>query len=191
MTRGAFLFLALPAILLFITYFPALKYLSRAVASPYAKADIRKRVAAAATDASIVATSILLYQRLQSPALLAFGAVYLLVRDGAGGQSLGKLLFGLVVMSVETRRPATLGHSVRRNMLFVLPGANVAALFLEAMTLVRDEQGQRLGDRLAQTQVVEGYGAKDLARSLTEWWRETLELARARRGRRSRERRPA
>ena len=44
-----------------------------------------------------------------------------------------------------------------------LTGANVAAVFLEARTLSRDQQGLRLGDRLAMTQVVDGYGAKDLA----------------------------
>ena len=34
---------------------------------------------------------------------------------------------------------------------------------IEARTLLRDQQGMRLGDRLAMTQVVDGYGAKDLA----------------------------
>ena len=32
-----------------------------------------------------------------------------------------------------------------------------------------DPQGQRLGDRLAQTQVVEGLGAKDLVKSFQDW----------------------
>jgi hypothetical protein len=32
-----------------------------------------------------------------------------------------------------------------------------------------DPQGQRLGDRLAQTQVVEGAGARELAKSLQDW----------------------
>jgi hypothetical protein len=38
------------------------------------------------------------------------------------------------------------------------------------MTIIRDPQGQRLGDRLAQTQVIEGLGAKDLATSFQRWW---------------------
>src|SRR5713101_7674129 len=33
----------------------------------------------------------------------------------------------------------------------------------------RDPQGQRLGDRLAQTQVIEGLGAKDLVKSFQDW----------------------
>ena len=43
-------------------------------------------------------------------------------------------------------------------------------MFLESITLIRDPQGQRLGDRLAHTQVIEGLGAKDLATSFQEWW---------------------
>jgi hypothetical protein len=59
--------------------------------------------------------------------------------------------------------------SVRRNLLLLLPGANVVAIFLEARTIIADPQGQRLGDRLAQTQVVEGAGARDLVKSLQDW----------------------
>jgi hypothetical protein len=44
------------------------------------------------------------------------------------------------------------------------------AIVLESITLIRDPQGQRLGDRLAHTQVIEGLGAKDLATSFQEWW---------------------
>jgi len=39
----------------------------------------------------------------------------------------GKFLFGLVVLSLESGRPATATSSVRRNGLFLLPGANIAA----------------------------------------------------------------
>jgi len=46
----------------------------------------------------------------------------------------------------------------------------VAVAVLESITMIRDPQGQRLGDRLAQTQVIEGLGAKDLATSFREWW---------------------
>jgi uncharacterized RDD family membrane protein YckC len=136
-------------------------------------------------DSLLVATSGVFAQILQSPWFLVVGGLYLLLRDSVQGQSLGKLLFGLVVISLETGRPATLSHSVRRNMLFLLPGANIAAAFLEARTLVRDVQGQRLGDRLAHTQVIEGYGVKDLVQSFLDWWSNLLpELHRARRPRR-------
>jgi hypothetical protein len=56
--------------------------------------------------------------------------------------------------------------------VFVLPGANLVAVFLEGASIVRDLQGQRLGDRLAQTQVVEGFGARDFASEFLHWWRD-------------------
>jgi hypothetical protein len=156
-----------------------------ALASPYAKADPQKRLGAAATDASIVATSVLLFQRFDSMPILVAGTVYLLLRDAMRGQSVGKLLFGLVVINLETGRPAAIGASARRNFLLLLPGANVAAIFLEAAALVRDVQGQRLGDRIPHTQVVEGLGARDLAKAFLEWWRGTLDLARSGKGKRA------
>lgn len=41
-----------------------------------------------------------------------------------------------------------------------------SALILFIAEMVRDTQGQRLGDRLANTQVVEGQSVKELATSL-------------------------
>lgn len=73
------------------------------------------------------------------------------------------------MISLETGRPSSLAGSIRRNALLLLPGANVVAIFLEADTVVRDPQDQRLADRLAQTQVVEGLGAKDLVKSFQDW----------------------
>jgi uncharacterized RDD family membrane protein YckC len=173
-------FFVFPAALFVLAYGPAVTQLSRAVVSPYPKADLKKRLYAATTDSLLVATTGLLYQSQGLLSFLIVGALYLLLRDAVRGQSLGKLLFGLVVISLETGRPAGLGSSVRRNLVLLLPGANVAALFLEVITLARDVQGQRLGDRLAQTQVVEGLGAKDLVGALQRWWQAVvLESARA------------
>jgi hypothetical protein len=109
-----------------------------------------------------VVTAWLFFWTAGSVMYIVIGAAYLLLRDGIGGQSIGKLLLGLVVISLETGRASCVSGAVTRNALLLLPGANVAAIFLEARTIVRDPQGQRLGDRLAQTQVVEGLGAKDL-----------------------------
>ena len=186
MTRELFLgFFLLPALAFTLGYFPALHHLTVSLVSPYTKADVRKRVYAAAVDSLLVATGGVFAQVLQSPWFLVAGGFYLLLRDSVQGQSLGKVLFGLVVISLETGKPATPLSSVQRNLLFLLPGANVAAAFLEARTLVRDVQGQRLGDRLAHTQVIEGFGAKDLVTSLLEWWNSVLpELNRARRPKR-------
>ena len=79
-------------------------------------------------------------------------------------------LVGLVVINVQTGRFCNMKDSVLRNVFVLIPGANVMAVFLESITILRDPQGQRLGDRLAQTQVIEGLGAKDLARSFERWW---------------------
>lgn len=179
-------FFVLPALAFSLGYFPALNRLTVGLVSPYAKADVRKRLYAAAVDSLLVATTGAFALILQMPWVLVAGGLYLLLRDSVQGQSLGKALFGLVVISLETGKPATFASSVRRNLLLLLPGANIVAAFLETMTIVRDVQGQRLGDRLAQTQVIEGFGAKDLVASLLEWWRRFLpEVSRAARPKRA------
>jgi len=161
--------LLLPAVAFALAYSSIVTHFSRGLVSPYTKADVRKRFSAAFVDALVVTTLSLGYWTGGSPLYLAFSAGYLLLRDAVGGRSIGKLLFGLVVISMETGRPSSFAGSVERNFLLLLPGANVVAIFLEARTVVRDPQGQRLGDRLAQTQVVEGLGAKDFVKSLQDW----------------------
>jgi uncharacterized RDD family membrane protein YckC len=163
---GAFI---LPAVVFALAYFPVVTRLSRGLVSAYAKADVTKRLLAASTDGLLVIASCRLYWTSGWVLYLALGAAYTLFRDAVRGQSIGKVLCGLVVISLETGRPASLSTSVRRNAVLILPGANVVAVFLEGLTIVRDPQGQRLGDRLAQTQVVEGLGARDLVRSFQDW----------------------
>jgi len=162
--------LLLPAVLFALVYFPTLTYLSVSLVSSYAKVDVRKRLLAAFLDGAPAIVAWLIYRRTGSPLALGAAAVYLLLRDAIGGQSLGKLVVGLVVVSVRTGRFCSWKDSVLRNIFVLIPGANIAAVFLESLTILRDPQGQRLGDRLAQTQVVEGLGAKDLAKSFQRWW---------------------
>jgi len=159
----------LPAIVFALVYFPIVTHLSRGLLSPYAKADVRRRLYAATIDGLVVVTSCLLYWTSEFVLYLAAGAAYLLFRDAIRGQSVGKFLLGLVVINLQNGRPTSLARSVRRNLLLLLQGANVVAIFLEVRTIVRDPQGQRLGDRLALTQVVEGFGAKDLVKSFQDW----------------------
>jgi uncharacterized RDD family membrane protein YckC len=158
-----------PAVLFALVYSTIVTKLSRGLLSPYAKANVRRRLCAAAIDSLIVVTACLLSSTSRAVLYLAAGAGYLLFRDAIRGQSVGKLLFGLVVISLETHRPSSLADSVRRNLLLLLPGANVVAIFLEARTVLHDGQGQRLGDKLAQTQVVEGLGARELVKSFQDW----------------------
>ena len=161
--------LLLPAVAFALAYSSIVTHFSRGLVSPYTKADVRKRFSAAFVDALVVTTLSLGYWTGGSPLYLAFSAGYLLLRDAVGGRSIGKLLFGLVVISMKTGRPSSFAGSVERNLLLLLPGPNVVAVFLEARTIVADPQGQRLGDRLAQTQVVEGAGARELVKSLQDW----------------------
>jgi uncharacterized RDD family membrane protein YckC len=161
--------IVLPAVVFALAYFPVVTHLSRGLVSAYPKADVTKRLLAATTDGVIVVAMARLYWSSGSIPYLAAAAAYVLFRDGIRGQSIGKLVCGLVVISLETGRPASLATSARRNALLLLPGANVVAIFLEGLTIARDSQGQRLGDRLAQTQVVEGLGAKDLVKSFQDW----------------------
>jgi uncharacterized RDD family membrane protein YckC len=162
--------LLFPAVLFGMVYFPTLHYLSVSLVTPYAKVDVRRRLVAASLDGMPAVAAWFLYRNTESLWAPAVAVLYLLLRDGIGGQSLGKLLVGLVVVNVQTGRLCTWKESTLRNVFVLIPGANLVAIFLESITIIRDPQGQRLGDRLAQTQVIEGLGAKDLATSFEEWW---------------------
>ena len=100
--------------------------------------------------------------------MIALGAVYLLLRDALfiPGQSIGKFLFGLRVICLADGRPCSRLHSAQRNFILLVPGLNVVAVVLESLAIRRDSQGQRLGDTLANTQVVEGLGAREVVTSL-------------------------
>ena len=161
--------LVLTAVSFALLYFPAL---SRVVsfASPYPKADVMRRLFAGILDCSLFVTSLYFYQNTGSVWFVVAGAVYLVFRDAVQGRSVGKFSVGLAVISLETGRPCTLAGSFRRNLMFLFPGVNIVAVVLESVTVVRDPQGHRLGDKLAQTQVVVGFGARDLAQSFVQWF---------------------
>lgn len=84
------------------------------------------------------------------------------------GQSIGKFLFGLRVIGLDDGKPCGRWHSARRNFILLVPGMNVVGAVLQTAAIVRDPQGQRLGDRLANTQVVEGLSVKEIAMSLQQ-----------------------
>ena len=157
-----------------VAYYPALNGMARGLASPYAKADLGRRFSAAMVDGLLCASAWFLYRSQDSMLYLLGGALYLLLRDSISGRSLGKFCFGLVVIDLHSKRPCGRMRSLTRNALLVIPGANLAAIFLESASVLRDPQGQRLGDRLAQTQVVEGLGARELAADFLAWWRDVV-----------------
>ena len=165
-----FSFVLLSAITLAFVYHPILSRLSVALASPYAKADVVKRWFAATIDGLLILATVILYRSSGSLLYIFLGAAYLLFRDAVGGRSVGKFCCGLTVINLKSGRPCGWKGAISRNALLLLPGANIVAAFLEARTIVRDPQGQRLGDRLAWTQVVEGLGARDVVRDIQAWW---------------------
>src|SRR5215471_6883470 len=167
--RVLFSFCVLSAITFALAYGPILRKLSLGLVSPYPKADLTKRMFAATADVLLVAVTLFYYRAFESFGYLVLAIAYLLFRDAIGGRSFGKFLFGLVVTDLETGRPCGYAAAIRRNALFLLPGANLVAAFLESSTIVRDPQGQRLGDRFALTQVVEGFGLKDLLTGVQQW----------------------
>ena len=169
---GLLTFSLFSAMALAVAYPRILARLSLGLATPYEKADVTKRFIAAVVDMMVVATALVPYRISESPVYLYLGAAYLLLRDTVAGRSVGKFLCGLVVIDLKTGRPCGWRSSIGRNVLWVLPGANIVAVFLEARTVIRDPQGQRLGDRFALTQVVEGFGAKDVVAAFQEWWLE-------------------
>ena len=161
--------LVLPAIVFAAVYPSLLNRLSRGLVSSYVKADVRRRLCAGGVDALLVVSLLVLSGISQSLIYFGLGAAYLLLRDALAGQSVGKLLFSVSVIDLTSGRPASLSHSVKRNVVWLLPGANIAAVYLEGRAILTERQGQRLGDRFAQTQVVEGSGASDLVTTLQQW----------------------
>jgi hypothetical protein len=149
-----------------LVYFPLFDRLARGVVSPYPKVEMARRAAAAMIDGALVVICLIGFRMQGSPLFFLLGGVYLLLRDAlfVPGQSVGKFLLGLVVIDLRNGRPCTRAGSVKRNFILLVPGLNVVALGLEALAVIRDRQGQRLGDRLANTQVIDGLGAKEFVR---------------------------
>lgn len=135
--------------------------------APYPKADLTLRGLARLADFTIafgVATS--------APGVgPVVAAIYLLVADGLmQGQSPGKKIFGVKVVVPATRAPAGFQESMLRNAPFALATTLWAlpllwpAFFLvglpavgyEAWRALDEPLGRRLGDQLAETQVVDG-----------------------------------
>jgi uncharacterized RDD family membrane protein YckC len=130
------------------------------------KAGVIKRVLARLVD-GLVAWAFAL---VLPPVGLLVGLVYLAVADGVQkGQSLGKMVFGLEVVTSDGS-PCDLKASVYRNIPFelallfaavpllgwiLLVIAGLPILLIELWLVIADHNGSRLGDRIAGTTVVE------------------------------------
>jgi uncharacterized RDD family membrane protein YckC len=130
------------------------------------KASVLKRILARLVD-GLVAWAFAL---VLPPIGILVGLLYFAVADGVQkGQSLGKMVFGLEVVT-SYGSPCDLKASIYRNIPFelallfaaipllgwiLLIIAGIPILLIELWLVIADHNGSRLGDRIAGTTVVE------------------------------------
>jgi len=130
------------------------------------KASVVKRILARLVD-GLVAWAFAL---VLPPIGILIGLLYLAVADGVQkGQSLGKMVFGLEVVT-SSGSPCDLKSSIYRNIPFelallfaaipllgwiLLIIAGIPILLIELWLVIADHNGSRLGDRIAGTTVIE------------------------------------
>ena len=136
---------------------------TKPIASPYPAADRINRYVGGFVDLAIAVGLYAAIAPKNSVLAATVGSTYALCRDGlSGGQSLGKMCVGQVVIQLKSGNRGQVIDSVRRNIIFAVPGMNLVAIPFELTQLANDGQGIRIGDRMASTQVVDGKDAKDL-----------------------------
>jgi len=129
----------------------------------YPKAHVLNRFIAKAIDGMLIAAA----SQVIAPVGWISGLAYALIADGfPGGQSVGKRLIGLQTVMPRTREFAGFRESIIRNLplafaylLVLVPYVGWllagAIVVFEALLLIGNEQGVRLGDEVAQTQVLD------------------------------------
>ena len=130
----------------------------------YNKVDVSPRFIAALIDGALSAAVGFI------PIIGAIiGTIYMLLRDSMfEGQSLGKKIMKLQVITEEGKRPDYM-VSIRRNGIFALPILimiipvagwiiapilSIVILVIEIMKVLNEPKGRRLGDQWAATQVI-------------------------------------
>jgi hypothetical protein len=138
-------------------------------AGVYPKAHVLNRLIAKFMDFIVIAAA----DRLVPPVGWLAGLAYVLIADGfSGGRSIGKRLIGLQTAVPRTGEVAGFKESIIRNsplalayLLFPLPfigwALAIAITAFEALLIIGNDQGIRLGDEIAHTQVLEA-GQLDL-----------------------------
>ena len=88
---------------------------------------------------------------------MAWVVYYSLTKDGwRGGQSVGKRAMDLMVVDVKTNAPCTIGESALRGLiLFLLNLIPGLGWLIEPIVAIASENGRRLGDLAAGTQVID------------------------------------
>jgi uncharacterized RDD family membrane protein YckC len=139
---------------------PSAKSLERTV---YPKAHVLNRFIAKLIDLFLVVAA----DEIAPPVGFLAGLAYILIADGfAGGRSIGKRVVGLQTMRLDGREAAGFRESIIRNLpfgaaqiVFAVPYigwlVSVAILAFEGLLIIGNEQGRRLGDEIAHTQVLD------------------------------------
>ena len=129
----------------------------------YPKAQVLNRGIAKLIDLFIVAAA----GQVIMPVGFLAGLAYILIADGfAGGRSIGKRLIGLQTVLPDRHEAAGFRESIIRNMPFAVAQlafavpyvgwiVSVAIIAFEAILIFGNEQGRRLGDEVAGTQVLD------------------------------------
>lgn len=127
------------------------------------KAHVLNRFIAKLIDLFIVVAA----GEIAPPVGFLSGLAYILIADGfAGGKSIGKRLVGLHTIRVDGRESAGFQESIIRNLplggaqlAYAVPYigwlASLAILAFESFLIIGNEQGRRLGDEVARTQVLD------------------------------------
>lgn len=89
-------------------------------------------------------------------ACLIWALWYHFTKDGReGGQSIGKDMMDLMVVNTDTNEPCAMGESaIRAIVWFAVNLIPAVGFFVEPILVIADENGRRLGDRAAHTQVI-------------------------------------
>ncbi|HEU4648851.1 MAG TPA: RDD family protein [Gemmatimonadales bacterium] len=110
-------------------------------------------------------------------AALCYIVWYSFVKDGTPiGAGKGKKMMGLMVVHLPTGAPCTRGQSALRQLVMALLGLiPYVGWLIEPLVALTAEDGRRLGDRAADTQViraedyVQAQTTAELAELATEW----------------------
>jgi uncharacterized RDD family membrane protein YckC len=129
----------------------------------YPKAQVLNRGIAKLIDLFIVAA----VGQMIVPVGFLVGLAYILIADGfADGRSIGKRLIGLQTVLPDRREAAGFRESIIRNLPFAVAQlaftvpyvgwiVSVAIMAFETVLILGNEQGRRLGDEVAGTQVLD------------------------------------
>jgi RDD family len=129
----------------------------------YPKAQVLNRGIAKLIDLFIVAAA----SQMIGPVGFLAGLAYILICDGfAGGRSIGKRLIGLQTVFPGRREAAGFRDSIIRNLPFAVAQlafaipyvgwlVSVVIIGFEAVLILGNEQGRRLGDEVAGTQILD------------------------------------